>query len=168
MKLCFSSLGAMRLPLFAGLACLGLIASASQNQTSSPAKPPGPASVATNTAEADSVIPQSVFLMPAGPQEGKDPFFPHSTRVYASTVILKTNLQTLVVAPVIELHLQGTAGTAAHPLAIINNHTFAAGEDGDLMTPSGRVRVRCLEIKPESVVVLVGGERRTLRLRPGL
>ena len=53
-------------------------------------------------------------------------------------------------------------------LAIINNYTFAAGESADVRTSNGRVRVQCLEIKTDSVIIRVGEELRELRLRNGV
>ena len=143
--------------------CLALPSFAAQTtKTNSPASPtPAP----TNTLPAQLEIPKSVFIIPATPQEGKDPFFPRSMRIY-NNVLVKTNLQTAVVVTV-DLHLNGISGTVDHRLAIINNHTFDAGEEGEVTTSSGRVRITCKDIKTDSVRVLVNGEERILRLRPG-
>ena len=109
--------------------------------------------------------PQSVFVIPKTPTAGKDPFFPNATRVY--------NLDTPVklkdpVASVGDLMLKGISGTAVEPLAIINNTTFTRGEENDVITTAGRMRVRCVEINMVrgTVLVQVGGERRELRLQP--
>jgi len=69
---------------------------------------------------------------------------------------------------VVELELRGISGTVDRRLAIINGHTFGVGEEGEVPTSNGRARIRVLEIKSDSVVVLVNGEQRVLRLRPGL
>lgn len=104
------------------------------------------------------LIPQSIFVMPTSPQEGRDPFFPRSNRPYMSAAVLHTN-----VAPVVgsapaptpaDLHLKGVSGTAARPLAIINNRTFAVGEQGDVPTPTGRLRIRVVEIRRDGHVVV--------------
>ena len=128
-----------------------------------PAKAAAPAP--TNVPPALVEIPKSVFDVPANPQEGKDPFFPLSTRLFASPVA-KTNGQA---APklVVDLKLKGFSGTADHPLAIINNRTFGIDEEGSVSTAAGRVTIRCVEIKPDSVVVQVGGQQRILHLRQG-
>ena len=42
-------------------------------------------------------------------------------------------------------------------MAIINNHTFAVGDEGDVITPSGRVHLRCIDIQPGTVVIEVNG-----------
>ena len=109
--------------------------------------------------------PQSVFIIPKKPTEGKDPFFPNATRVYNSDSDLKPKPSPVVV---VDLALKGISGTAAEPLAIINTTTFTTGEDNDVITSVGRMRVRCLEINMVNGTVLVqaGGERRELRLQP--
>ena len=69
---------------------------------------------------------------------------------------------------IVELHLKALSGTPGHRFAIINNHTFETGEEGDILTNAGRSRVRCLEIRDDSVLVQVGGEQRLLHLRAGI
>ncbi len=107
--------------------------------------------------------PQSVFVMPKKPAEGKDPFFPSATRVYASDTPVK---MTNPVVPVGDLSLKGISGTATEPLAIINTTTFTTGEENDVITSAGRMRIRCVAINMGNGTVLVqaGGERRELRL----
>jgi hypothetical protein len=132
----------------------------------SPAGPPAALSpVPTNTAPAQPEIPKSVFLIPTSPLEGKDPFFPRSVRLFASSGA-QTNLQPT--AHYLELRLNGISGPLSRRLAIINNQTFAVNEEGEVPTNSGRARIRCLQIKDDSVVVQVGGKLRTLQLRHGL
>jgi hypothetical protein len=104
--------------------------------------------------------------MPNTPQEGRDPFFPNSPRLFAASI--NKNVAIPVVTPKAELLLKGFSGPPDHRLAIINNRTFAAGESADVHTANGLVRVRCLEIKGDHASVLVGAERRELRLRNGL
>ena len=153
-----------KLPAFAAaFLSLAFASLAAQTHTNAPATA-SPA--ATNAAPAQPEIPKSVFIIPATPQEGKDPFFPRSMRLFASTVV-KTNLQPTAVPIPVELHLNGISGTADRRLAIINNHTFETNEEGEVPTNPGRARIRCLEIKADSVLIQVGGEQRVLRLRPG-
>jgi hypothetical protein len=64
------------------------------------------------------------------------------------------------------LHLNGISGTVDRRLAIINNQTFQTNEEGEVPTNPGRARIRCVEIRADSVLVQVGGEQRVLRLRP--
>ena len=139
---------------------------AAQTRSNAPSKA---LPAATNAAPAQPEIPKSVFIIPTTPQEGKDPFFPRSMRLFASPVV-KTNLQPAAAAAIAaELHLNGISGTTDRRLAIINNRTFEANEEGVVTSKSGPpARIRCLEIKTDSVVVqVIGGERRVLSLRPG-
>ncbi len=110
------------------------------------------------------LLPQSVFVIPKKPTEGKDPFFPGSTRVHNVNIELKPKVTEVVVG---DLYLKGISGTAAEPLAIINNITFTTGEDNDVLTSAGRMRVRCIEINMAAgtALVQVGGQRRELRLQ---
>jgi len=151
-----------RLVFAAALLSLAFASLATQTRPNAPAKTSPPV---TNSVPAELQIPKSVFLIPATPQEGKDPFFPRSMRLFASGVVVKTNVQPA--APSIELRLNGISGTADHHLAIINNQTFEANEEGEVPTNSGHAHIRCLEIKADSVLVQVGGEQRALHLRPG-
>ena len=139
---------------------------AAQTRSNAPSKA---LPAATNAAPAQPEIPQSVFIIPTTPQEGKDPFFPRSMRLFASPVV-KTNLTPdVAVAIAADLRLNGISGTADHRLAIINNRTFESNEEAVVTSKSGpAARIRCLEIKTDSVVVqVIGGERRVLSLRPG-
>jgi len=48
-------------------------------------------------------------------------------------------------------------------MAIVNNHTFAAGDEGDVLTTSGRVHLRVISISPDSVVIEANGTRREIK-----
>jgi hypothetical protein len=114
---------------------------------------------------AETAIPQSVFIVPTSPREGRDPFFPRSIRPYGVPATnIKTNQKPAVA---VELALKGISGTRERPLAIINNQTFAAGEENDVITGTLRVHIRCVEInaQTETVIIQVGNERRELRLK---
>jgi hypothetical protein len=99
-------------------------------------------------------IPRSVFTMPANPQDGCDPFFPESTRPYEAAAAANPK-----VADITSLVLRGFSGSMDHRLVIINNHTFGVGDEGDVVTSAGRLHVSCIEIKTNSVVIAVGGQR---------
>jgi len=91
-------------------------------------------------------IQQSVFVTPNNPSEGRDPFFPGSTRVY------NNNPQNQPRGPSLaELSLKSILGTPPRVFAIINNHTFASGDDGDITIKSGqRLHVICVDINPKA------------------
>jgi hypothetical protein len=94
----------------------------------------------------------SVFNLPTNPKEGRDPFFPESNRALVAAA--STNHTVEITA----LKVRGISGAAGHLLAIINNHTFAVGEEGDVKTTAGPVHVRCLEIQNNAVVVEINGQ----------
>jgi hypothetical protein len=95
---------------------------------------------------------RSVFVVPTSSKDGRDPFYPESIRtVEQAPVGGHTTVDTTA------LKVPGISGTPGHFLAIINNHTFAVGDEGDVMTTSGRVHLRCIEIDPDVVVVEING-----------
>ncbi len=100
---------------------------------------------------------RSVFMLPSNPQEGRDPFFPDSTRPYKVAVIATPRA-----ADVTSLVVKGFSGSMDHRFVIINNHTFAVGDEGDVVTTGGRIHLSCIEIKTNSVVIEVGGQRHEL------
>jgi hypothetical protein len=128
-----------------------------------PPATPGASKAATNTAPADIVIPTSEFIMPASVAEGRDPFFPVSTR--STPVVVNTN--TSVKAPTVSLTLQGISGTLERRFALINGRTFEVGEEAEVSAGKSRVHVHCLEIKEDSVTIEVEGKPQELKLRGG-
>ena len=123
------------------------------------AAPNPPAHPAVTNAPA----PRSVFVLPANPGEGRDPFFPKSNRPYESATPATNN-----VVEVTALVVKGISGAADHRLVIINTTTFAAGDTADVFTEQGRIRVHCVEIKPRSVVVEIAGHYHELSLSENL
>ena len=99
---------------------------------------------------------QSVFILPASVTEGRDPFFPESTRAMAD--VLATANQNHNTVEISSLKVPGISGSPGHYLAIINTHTFAVGEEGDLKTGGGSVHIRCLAIQPDAVMVEINGQ----------
>jgi hypothetical protein len=106
---------------------------------------------------------RSAFVMPKTLNEGRDPFYPSSTRVIAMTQPVKKTI-----AGPATLELKGISGTADRPLAIINNQTMAVGEELDVTTPQGRVKVMCLAIDGTKVKIKAQGQTRELLLRKGI
>jgi hypothetical protein len=106
----------------------------------------------------------SVFTMPANAKEGRDPFFPESTRVYDAMMAANQTKQASPTAEISSLKVPGISGTPGHLLAIINNHTFAAGEEGDVLTTSGQIHLQCVEIRPNIVIVKVNGQLHQLKI----
>lgn len=106
------------------------------------------------------VPPHSVFVMPTSPREGRDPFFPESSRPYEDAVPAKPT-QTVVVNAFM---VKGLSVENGHTMVIINNHTFAVGDEGDVLTPGGRVHLRLIAISGGTAVIEANGTRRELSI----
>jgi hypothetical protein len=106
--------------------------------------------------------PQSVFVIPATPKEGRNPFFPRSKP------------ETTSVSPRPEPVESGAFvlnGITSPPkqTAMINGRTFEVGEVGDVKFHSGsKVSIKCLEIRDDAAIIEVGTQRRELRMRTGI
>lgn len=157
------------LPFVAVLASLALSSVAGQTKTNATTKPATlplpPATATTNVAPSGLKIPFSAFVIPSKPQQGRDPFFPQSNRLFEETFTAATTNQPGLAVP--DLQLKALSGLPGHRLAMINNLTFEVGEDAEVPTSNGRTRVRCLAIRDDSVVIQVNGEQRVLRFRSG-
>ncbi len=147
------------------LAVLSWVALGHSAVYSAPAATPTPAAKPATASAATNDLPRSVFVVPKSQQQGRDPFYPNSVRVYTDSggIAVKTNSASDSVV----LKLNGLSGTAQRRLAIINGNTFEEGEEHDIPTPSGRVHVKCVEIKDKSVIIEIGGQRRELVLPAG-
>jgi len=108
----------------------------------------------------------STFTIPKTLSEGRDPFHPTSTRVIA---MMRPPAPEVAPGPA-TLTLKGISGTTDRPLALINNQTFAEGDEQVVITPEGKVTVMCMEIKLEGskVTIKAQGQTRELMLRKGL
>ena len=121
-----------------------------------------------NSARANDETPKSAFIDDV--KVGKDPFFPNPTRrsgkIRVATIPNDGLTQTPSKNYSDQIKLKGILGSAIRPLVLINNHTFAVGEQAEVKTSEGKVRVRCLEIRERSVIVTLGGDtqRRELYL----
>ena len=108
----------------------------------------------------------SSFVMPANATQGRDPFFPESTRLYATTSPSQSHGPALS-----DLVLKSILGAPPHLFAIINNHTFASGDDGDVITGSGqRLHIYCtaINLQAGTATVEAGGASEVLHLSEGL
>lgn len=119
----------------------------------------------TNALSSESVVVQSNFLLPTNNKEGKDPFFPKSLRPYVSA----TPTPNKTVTPLTEFVLKALTPQGNPPTAMINNRVLAAGEEGEIKLPSGgKALIHLLEIKDESAVIDVMGQRIELRFKRGV
>jgi hypothetical protein len=124
------------------------------------AAPPArtPATPAPAATPQEPQVVKSVFV--DRPNFGRDPFFPNSLR-RGKTV------QDTVVEPVANFNnivLKGISGTAEKRLAIINNKTFEAGEDGELRISGHLTKIKIVEVREKSVVISLNGVTRELFL----
>jgi hypothetical protein len=127
-----------------------------------PAKPAGSTRPSTAASEPVS-IPQSVFTIPATLKEGRDPFFPNS----------KPEMPAIVPKPGMDWDAATFVlnGITSPPrrTAMINGRTFEVGEEGEVRLPSGsKVLIKCVEIGNSTAAIMVGGQRRELKMREGL
>jgi len=155
-------------PVSAALICLAFVSHATATPTNATSKTAAGSPATPAATPAETEIPQSVFSVPTSPSEGRDPFFPRTSRLFVETRTA-SNVKTNQPSFVVELALKGISGTRERPLAIINNQTFAVGEENDVVSGTRRVRIRCVEINmlAETVIVQIGSERRELRLKQG-
>lgn len=135
-----------------------LVVGASNLNAAAPAAKSAPPPVVTN---APVVIPQSVFVLPRSPQEGRNPFFPNST---SGQEVVKPKATVSVTAFVLN-------GITSPPrrTAMINGRTFEIGETGEIRLADGtKAKITCEEIRDTSALISVNGERRELHLRANL
>jgi hypothetical protein len=112
----------------------------------------------------DVAIPQSAFNIPSQPAEGRNPFFPQSVVKIVVPVFPRPD-NTVDTASFI---LNGITSPPRRT-AMINGRTFEPGEEGEVRLPTGgKMLIKVEEIKSDSAIILVGGQRRELRLRSGL
>lgn len=149
---------------FTALAAIGgpATVTAAAKAAPSPAKQRGEKPEALQQAQA--VVTKSEFTLPRKMIEGRDPFFPNSSRPYASEIVVKPTGDSSLADH--DFSLQGISGTLERPLAIINNNTFTTGEENEVIIKGKRIKIRCLEINMTTGTILFeyGGSRRQLKL----
>jgi hypothetical protein len=113
--------------------------------------------VAAATTDTNATV-RSAFTMPSSPSEGRDPFFPNSMRPYEdamSKVKRPADLTALVI--------KGFSQLGSERFVIINNHTFGAGDEGDVITSQGRIHIRVLSVGMDTVMVESSGAQHLLK-----
>jgi hypothetical protein len=126
-----------------------------------PAPRPKAPTPAASAPAAEPEVPKSVFEFPRNPREGRNPFFPESQANVEQPKPKNT------VAPMVFV-LNGITSPPRRT-AMINGRTFEPGESGDVRLSGGtKVTIKCTEIGDASAVIMVGNERRELRLRAGI
>ncbi|HEY3914833.1 MAG TPA: hypothetical protein VGN61_10140 [Verrucomicrobiae bacterium] len=94
--------------------------------------------------------------------QARDPFFPDSHRREPAPAPMASESHKTAVASV--LLLKGIVGSATYKHAVINNEILEVGESGVVHVPDGQVRLRCLAIGNDYVVIKVDGESQSRRL----
>jgi hypothetical protein len=125
---------------FAGMTLAGARARSTDSAT------PASDKSKTNAAPVELPLPLGTFDLKAAPT--KDPFFPLSTR---QPVPQATNAAPAFTSGA--FMLKGLSGHAGERLALINNRTVAAGESAEITTAFGHVKIHCIRIKENSVVI---------------
>ena len=108
-------------------------------------------------------IPQSTFMIPSQPTEGRNPFFPQSI---VKNVPVKITPENPIDPSIFVLN-----GITSPPrrTAMINGRTFEPGEEGEVRLASGnKILIKCEDIRADSATIIVGGKHRELRMRSGL
>ena len=108
-------------------------------------------------------IPQSAFVIPSQPTEGRNPFFPQS--------IVKVVPVRITPDSVIDPSIFVLNGITSPPrrTAMINGRTFEPGEEGEVRLASGnKILIKCEDIRADSAIIVVGGKHRELHMRSGL
>jgi hypothetical protein len=135
----------------------------SQNKTA--------AATATNSTPAVTQVPRSMFS--TNPTEGRDPFFPESTRRFPRQPEAQNLAAKPAPLPGNLLKLTGLWPNKKRPLALINRTSVGPGEEvaitvfvanGQNSPESRKVLIRCLEVRENSVLISINGEPGTKEL----
>lgn len=126
-----------------GLILAAVLAMAGWVQAAEPAR-------ATN----EFAFPKSVFIH--NDMKGKDPFFPNRAR--GGTVAVSTNTPVSTGPNLADLQLRGIAGPPERRIALINNLTFTTGEEQEVRSGNAKAKIKVLEIREKSVIILIEGQ----------
>ena len=99
-------------------------------------------------------FPKSVFVY--NDMKGKDPFFPNRNR--GGTIAVSTNTAASTGPNLADLQLRGLAGPPERRIALINNLTFTKGEEQEVRVGNAKVKIKVLEIREKSVIILIEGQ----------
>jgi len=107
-------------------------------------------------------VPKSVFIIPTSSADGRDPFFPNSTRAPGSAQPDRPAHVDAIPSPFV---LNGVNMLPGSRTAIINGRTIAEGETANIPTATGDVAVHLLEFKNNAVVIQFGSQTNELHMR---
>lgn len=162
--------------LVAGGCCMTLLAPGADAKVDPKADPKAPAAPAKPALPTSFEFSKFVFVDDI--KVGKDPFYPKSKRREPEKpveIIKPGETSTVVVVKKVPvkassfLTLKGMLGSKAKRLVLISTATdsyeFVGTKPEMVETPEGRVKVRCVEFKRESVVISVEGEADPVELK---
>jgi hypothetical protein len=109
----------------------------------------------TNRPPAEVPAAKSIFV--TNDPAGVDPFFPVSTR-RKTEPSSDDGKKAPRPAGVGALQLKGIMGPPDRRIALINNLTFAKGEEGEVRVSDGKLKIKCRDIRTKSVVVSIEGQ----------
>ncbi len=121
------------------------------------------ADTAKTTPPAKPTPARSTFTMPKQISEGRDPFYPESTRVFQAVMLESPNRSKIEVS---SLSVKGYYRDAKGAYVIINNHTFTVGDEGDVLTTGGRIHLKCVDVLANAVVIEFNGSMHQLPINP--
>ncbi len=101
-----------------------------------------------------------MFVIPSSPKDGRNPFFPQSRIDAPKPKDAPADFSGIV--------LNGITSPPKRT-AMINGRTFEQGESAEIKFSNGvKLLIKCEEIRTDSAIISVEGQRRELRLRFGL
>ena len=103
--------------------------------------------------------PKSVFTDDA--QFGRDPFFPGSARRAPKIVARASAVDPRTLPLTLKVIIVGQNKKLAH----INNRSFEPGEQSEVLAGGQKIRIKCLEIREQSVLISFEGTQKELFLR---
>ena len=120
---------------------------------------PAPAATSTNQVTVPLEIPQSIFVIPNNPREGRNPFFPGSHAELPPTPRPQAPVDSS------SFILNGITSPPKRT-AMINGRTFEVGEEGKVRVPGGGLElIKCLDIGADSATIEWKGQQAVLRFR---
>ena len=134
-------------------------------------KAPAKSTVSTNNAAAllPAEIPKSIFVIPSNPREGRNPFFPQAAVQPPPPDKTRTSGKQPPKTDASLFVVNGITPVGPRITIIINNHTFEVGESAEIKLANGaKAMVKCLEIRADSVLIEVDGQKIELKFKLGL
>src|SRR5207249_3073878 len=101
--------------------------------------------------------PKSVFV--SNDPRGKDPFFPNRPRLGVLPTPAATNVVATAGPNLSDLQLRGITGSPERRIALINTDPLEKGEEKEVRTSNGKLKIQVLEIREKSVLLRIEGQK---------